>query len=348
MQWCQNTASAWMAIANGINSQSSINAIADEIYAKLAGSDFERYSGFSGDCMELMSMMANCVARINVSSSNSYSRVSEMIQSFACETLSDCNKFQKFIMSFANTKRKSGDCLFSNYFLGSYNRYFNHIVSSEDTASVKERSSETKAFWYTIQSLTKTLFDNDDPKTLTRYELEILLAEIQSTVRDMKTYTLYELTSYIQGRECELPTATDKDGEEKEIEFAAPNGDPANEDTSYIFQIFSELVSNKKIRFSEDELDRAFVKLLCNFSGDYALLVRHASWLNYEKKHSIIRILDEYYAKNDRTISVKKLAGALGIYTNDAVFTQAMDKLRKLLANHPDIPMEYRKMVLEN
>lgn len=347
--WDSNTSSAWKSITQRIHAQPSIDELADEIYEKLSKKDFEGYVRFSEDCMELMCLMANCIARMTISSGDysGISRIGEMIQSFACATLSDIGKFQKFVLSFTTRKRLDGKCIFSNYFLGCFNKYFNHIVSEEDTSSVKERSVETKAFWYTLKSLSQTLFDKDDPKLLNKHELEILLAEIQHNVRDMKTYSLYELTSYIQGREGELPTVTDKDGEETTVEPAAPDGDPAFGDDSYIFQIFAELVSNKKVRFSEEELDRAFVKLLCNFSGDYILLVRHASWLTEEKKRSIIGILDKYYAENDRAISVKKLAEPLGIYTNDAVFTQAMDKLRKLLANHPDIPSEYRKIVLE-
>lgn len=348
--WDQNTSSAWKSIKQRIHSQPSIDDLADEIYEKLADSGCERYPGFSDDCMELMGMMANCIVRITISSREGYSgtsKTAEMIQSFACATLSDCGQFQKFVLSFAIRKQVERDSLFSNYFLGCFNRFFNRIVSEENTVSVKERSGETKAFWYTIKNLSQMLFDNDDPKTLSREELEVLLAEIQHSVRDMKTYTLYELITYIQGRECEMPTTTDKDGNEAELEPVAPDGNPAEGDDSYIFQIFAELVSNKKVKFSEEELDRAFVKILCNFTGDYILLVRHAAWLTEEKKRKIITALDDYYAENDRAISVKKLAGTLGFYTNDAVFTQAMKKLQELLAKHPDIPLEYRKMVLE-
>lgn len=89
----------------------------------------------------------------------------------------------------------------------------------------------------------------------------------------MKTYSLYELTSYIQGREGELPTVTDKDGEETTVEPAAPDGDPAFGDDSYIFQIFAELVSNKKVRFSEEELDRCVCEAAVQFFGRL-----HTSW----------------------------------------------------------------------
>lgn len=348
--WDHNTSSAWMSIKQRIHSQPSIDELADEIYEKLADSGFESYPHFSADCMELMCMMANCVARMSISCGESYSRTSktgEMIQSFACATLSDCGKFQKFVLSFAKYKRIDSGVVFSNFFLGSFNKCFSSIVNQEDGSLMKSRSGETKALWYTIKSFSQKLFDNEDPKTLSRDELEVLLAEIQHSVRDMKTYTLYELITYIQGREGELTTAADGDSDEKTVEPAAPDSDPAEGDDSYIFQIFAELVSNKKVKFSEEELDRAFVKILCNYSGDYILLIRHAAWLTEEKKRKFISVLDDYYAENDKAISVKKLAGALGFYTNDPVFTQAMKKLQELLAKHPDIPLEYRKMVLE-
>lgn len=349
MVWDRNTASAWMSINQRIHSLPSIDELADEIYEKIAVSGFESYPRFSADCMELMGLMGNCIARMSISCGESYSgtsRIGEMIQNFACATLSDCGKFKQFFLFFVKEKQIDSELQFSNFFLGSYNKYFRSIVNQDNGSLTKSRSSETKALWYSIKSFSQKLFDNDDPKTLSRDELEVLLAEIQHSVRDMKTYTLYELITYIQGRECDMPTTTDKDGNEVELEPAAPDGDPAEGDDSYIFQIFAELVANKKVKFSEEELDRAFVKILCNFSGDYTLLIRHAAWLTEEKKRKIITALDDYYAENDRAISVKKLAGALGFYTNDAVFTQAMKKLQELLAKHPDIPLEYRKMVL--
>lgn len=66
--WDRNTSSAWKSITQRIHAQPSIDELADEIYEKLSKKDFEGYVRFSEDCMELMCLMANCIARMTISS----------------------------------------------------------------------------------------------------------------------------------------------------------------------------------------------------------------------------------------------------------------------------------------
>ena len=81
--WDRNTSSAWKSITQRIHAQPSIDELADEIYEKLSKKDFEGYVRFSEDCMELMCLMANCIARMTISSVDysGISRIGEMIQS---------------------------------------------------------------------------------------------------------------------------------------------------------------------------------------------------------------------------------------------------------------------------
>ena len=349
---------AWAKINRNIKlpeAEDEINEIAEEIEQKLKDNGSERYFDFSADCTLLMNRTAEWVLH-HAFSTLETSEADESMQDFAYNILVNRAKFEKLVIKYIEQKAKEQELAFTIFFLRYHGTNYHAMMEDDnDKPILKVRDQETPVLKRYVMKQILFRFDKYDFDQLSDEELDILVEDIRQNFEDMKSYTRYELITFMHGREISLSPPDNGDGDEIAIEYPADETwSPTCNDITYLAQIFQQFLKSKneskstakkkrskksdtKPPLTLEELQRAFVSSICGYKGDYAVIIRQAAWMTKQEQENMIRFMDRYCMEKGTMPTVKALAEHLGIYTSDSAFSKAKDKLKTLLEKHPDV-----------